>query len=91
MTKVVDLSGNPVAGADDTKLDDALPALKALVAKIESGEIKGICHWLFIYARTDEEVSPGLCLRASMDSGMTVEKAHFETEIFQDWLLNAYR
>lgn len=91
MTKVVDLSGKPVEGMDDTKLEDALPALKALVAKIESGEIKGISHWLFIYGRTNEETNPGLCVRESMDSGLTVEKAFFEVELFKDWLLNAYR
>jgi hypothetical protein len=91
MTKIVDLQGKPLNDTSTLYSPDAALALKALVTKLEAGEIKGITKWIFLYAVTDEENHPGLCDRRSLDSELTAAEALMEIELHKDTIMSAYR
>lgn len=76
---VVTLAGKPVEARDlDMESEDALTALRAVVGKMERGELI-LQRWLFLF----EERCPtdkGLVHKDFLDSGLTVEAAVYILE-----------
>lgn len=87
MSNVVGLDRAPVKSNDlDMQSADAATALRALLAKLDSGEIR-LQQWLFIY---DEVANPSSVFRKSMDSNLTLETAVYLMESAKlDLLLKA--
>lgn len=85
MTKIIGLDGKPFEGPQAGERD-LLPALKALVAALEKGDVPKPEMFIFLYGYECPK-HPGNMNRAYMASDMMVATAVYELEMFKHRLL----